>query len=123
MWRPIVVAVSAVVLIAAAAVHVAVIPLEVLFTWSRPAALYVASEPEGAAVKVDGVAVADPAPARIPVRRDRSDHVIEVMHPGFRPERETVRYDKTVALSFVIRLQPDPAASSAAASPASPPAA
>jgi hypothetical protein len=115
MWRPVAVVVSALVLAAAAAVHVAVIPLEVLFTWTRPAALYVTSEPEGASVKVDGVALTDPAPARISVQRDRLDHVIEVTHAGYRPARQTVRYDKSVALSFVIRLEPDPAATPARA--------
>jgi serine/threonine protein kinase len=105
LWRPIVVGILAVLIVAAYAVHVAVIPLEVLASWTRPATLYVASEPDGAVVKVDGVALPDPAPTKTAIKRDRFDHVIEVSAPGYRPVREIVRYDREVVLSFVLRMQ------------------
>jgi hypothetical protein len=104
-WRPVVVAVAAVLIFAASAIHLLVLPLDVLFTWNRPAGLFIASEPEGASIKVDGVALADPAPTRISVRRDRLEHTIEVASPGYRAAREIVRYDQSVVLSFVLRLQ------------------
>jgi hypothetical protein len=110
LWRPVVVAVAAALLVAAFVVHAAVIPLEVLFTWGRPVALYVATEPEGAAVTVDGLPLGEPAPTKIEVRRDRADHVVEASLPGHRPAREVVRYDRSWVLSFVLRLQPDPTA-------------
>ena len=110
LWRPIVVGILAVLIVAAYAVHVAVIPLEVLASWTRPATLYVASEPDGASVKVDGVALPDPAPTKTAVKRDRIDHLIEVSAPGYRPVREMVRYDREVVLSFVLRMQKETAA-------------
>jgi hypothetical protein len=79
----------------------------VLFTWNSPVPLYVASDPEGAAVKVDGIPLADPAPTKTEVRRDRREHVLELAYPGHRPTREIVRYDRSVVLSFVLRLQKD----------------
>jgi serine/threonine-protein kinase len=113
MWRLVVVAVAAGLILVAGAVHLTVIPLEVLFTWNTPVPLYVASDPEGAAVKVDGVPLADPAPTKTEVRRDRREHVLELAYPGHRPTREIVRYDRSVVLSFVLRLQKNDGAAAA----------
>jgi len=107
-WRPVVVAVAAVLILVAFAVHLAVVPLEVLFTWQSPADVFVTSEPEGALVKLDGVALADRAPLRASVRRDRVDHVLEVSYPGYRTSTEIIRYDRSVVLSLLIRLQKEP---------------
>jgi hypothetical protein len=109
VWRPVVVAIAAVLIVAAFAVHLAVIPLEVLFTWQSPADVFVTSEPEGALVKLDGVPLADRAPLRASVHRDRVDHVLELSYPGYRTSTEIVRYDRSVVLSLVIRLQAEPA--------------
>jgi serine/threonine protein kinase len=105
LWRPVAVTLAAVVVLAACAVHVAFIPLEVLFSWRKPAALYVQSEPPGGTAKLDGVPLGDPTPTKVPIKRDRLDHVLEVALPGFRSARQIVRYDRSVALSFVIPLQ------------------
>ena len=48
---------------------------------------------------------AEPAPTKTEVVRDRRDHVLELEYPGHRPTREVVRYDRSVVLSFVLRLQ------------------
>jgi hypothetical protein len=86
-------------------IHVGVVPLEVLVSWKKPAQLYVASEPEGGVAKLDGVRLIDLTPSKIQVKRDRLDHLIEVEYPGYRPARENVRFDRSVALSFVLTLE------------------
>jgi hypothetical protein len=117
MWRPVVVGIAAVLILAAFVVHLAVVPLEVLFTWQSPTDVFVTSEPEGALVRLDGVALADRAPLRASVHRDRVDHVLEVSYPGYRTSTETIRYDQSVVLSLVVRLQPEPALRTAAPGP------
>jgi hypothetical protein len=95
---------------AAAGVHFYLIPLDVLITWREPARLSIASDPGGATVLLDGVPLARPTPTTISVHRDRSEHVIDANLPGYRPARETVRYDRAVGLAFTLRLDKDPAA-------------
>jgi hypothetical protein len=93
---------------AAAGVHFYLIPLDVLVTWREPAGLSIASDPDGAALLLDGVPLARPAPTTVSVRRDRAEHVIDAKLPGYRPARETVRYDRSVGLAFLLRLEKDP---------------
>jgi hypothetical protein len=86
------------------------IPLDVLVTWREPARLSITSDPTGATVRLDGLPLTRPAPVTVPVRRDRAEHVIDADIPGYRPARETVRYDRSVGLAFMLRLEKDPAA-------------
>ena len=95
---------------AAAAVNFYLIPLEVLIAWRNPASLSIATDPSGASLRLDGVPLDRTAPITVSVRRDRTDHVIEATRPGYQPAREVVRYDKAVGLSFLLRLEKDPAA-------------
>jgi serine/threonine-protein kinase len=104
-WRPLAVAVLAVLLLVAGAVHLVVVPLEVLVVWRKPATISIASEPPGAAVTLDGASIGAPTPTQTTIRRDRFDHVLEVSAPGYRPGRQTIRYDGAVALSFNVRLE------------------
>jgi hypothetical protein len=90
---------------AAAIVHFYFVPLDVLITWRKQASLAVASDPSGAKVRLDGVEMGGTTPLAIPVWRDRSDHVVEVSQPGYRDARETIRLDKTVSPSFLLRQQ------------------
>jgi hypothetical protein len=94
----------------AAAVHHWVVPIDVLLVWRNPAALTVATDPDGASLRLDGADLAGTSPTTVTVRRDLVEHVIEVSRPGYRPARAVVRYDKTVALSFLLPLQKDPTA-------------
>jgi serine/threonine-protein kinase len=112
-WRLVLLGVATLLLAAATAVHLAIVPLDVLYRWGAPAVLYVASEPEGAVVKLDGVSLPDVTPTRVPVKRDRFAHVLEVGRPGFHSAHELVRYDRSVTLSEVLTLQPDESAPSA----------
>ena len=107
LWRWVAVGAAGLLVLVAFIVHIGVVPLEVLVSWKKPAQLYVASEPEGGIAKLDGVRLIDPTPSKIPVTRDRQDHVIEVEYPGYRPARATVRFDRSVALSFVLTLEKD----------------
>jgi hypothetical protein len=130
-WRTVVVTAAAVLLVAAAGIHFAYLPLDVLFVWRKPATLVISSEPAGATGKLDGVALEGPTPASVSVRRDRSDHVLQLSAPGFKPARQVVRYDGAVALATTVRLEkeiaptfeplpaaaPPPAAAPVAASP------
>jgi tRNA A-37 threonylcarbamoyl transferase component Bud32 len=104
-WRPLALALVAVLLLVAGGVHLFVVPLEVLAVWSKPATLAVATEPAGAIVKLDGAALAAPSPTQATVRRDRFDHLLEIAAPGYRPARQTIRYDGAVALSATVRLE------------------
>jgi hypothetical protein len=92
----------------AAAVHQWVVPLDVLLVWRNPAGLSLATDPPGAALRLDGVTLPGASPTTVTVRRDLLEHVVEATLPGYRPARAVVRYDKTVALSFVMPLQPAP---------------
>jgi hypothetical protein len=105
LWRWVAVGAAGFLVLVAFIVHVGVVPLEVLVSWKKPAQLYVASEPEGGVATLDGVRLIDTTPSKIPVARDRQDHVLEVEYPGYKPARETVRFDRSVALSFVLTLE------------------
>jgi serine/threonine-protein kinase len=117
-WRAVVVVAAALVLGFAFAVHAAVVPLDVLVTWDRPATLLVASEPDGATLKLDGVALPAGSPARVSVHRDRINHVLEASRPGYRSTREVIRYDRSLVLSETIRLEKQAAAPALELSPA-----
>jgi hypothetical protein len=127
-WRTVVVTALAVLLLAAGVLHFGYAPLDVLLVWRKPATLVVTSEPAGATGKLDGVAFEGVTPARVSVRRDRSDHVLQLWAPGYHPARQVVRYDGTVSLAVAVRLEkenkptfePLPAAEPAPA-PAPPP--
>jgi serine/threonine protein kinase len=92
----------------AAAVHHWVVPLDVLLVWRNPAGLSIATVPNGASVRLDGVTLPGSSPTTVSIRRDLLDHVIEATLPGFHPARAIVRYDKTLALSFLMPLQAAP---------------
>ena len=92
----------------AAAVHQWVVPLDVLLVWRNPAGLSLATEPSGATLRLDGRLLAGASPTTVTVRRDLLEHVVEATLPGYRPARAIVRYDKTVALSFLMPLQAEP---------------
>ncbi|HEY4393253.1 MAG TPA: protein kinase [Polyangia bacterium] len=102
----------------AAAVHQWVVPLDVLLVWRNPAGLSLATDPPGAALRLDGVTLPGASPTTVTVRRDLLEHVVEATLPGYRPARAVVRYDKTVALSFVMPLQPAPTPPAVQADPA-----
>jgi serine/threonine protein kinase len=121
LWRSVAVGVAAVLVLGALIVHVGIIPLEVLASWKKPAQLYVASEPEGGVAKLDGVRLLDATPTKIPVSRDRQNHVIEIEYPGYRPVRESVRFDRSVALSFMFALEKEGGAEIAPVAPVRPP--
>ncbi|HVU50596.1 MAG TPA: PEGA domain-containing protein, partial [Polyangia bacterium] len=104
-WRPLALALLAVLLLVAGGVHLFVVPLEVLAVWRKPATLAIATEPAGATAKLDGAALAAPTPTEVTVRRDRYDHLLEVAAPGYRPARRTIRYDGAVALATTVRLE------------------
>lgn len=93
-----------------AAVHYFVVPLDVLLAWRNPARLSIATEPEGASLRLNGVALAAPSPTVVSVKRDLADHIIEATLPGYHQARAIARYDRSVSLSFLLRLQKDPAA-------------
>jgi len=101
-------------------VHIWYVPLDVLISWGQPTGLAIGTEPAGAKLRLDGVPLAASAPTTVTVWRDRNEHVIEATRPGYQVARETIRYDKSTSLSFLLRLQPDPSAPPAAAAPAAP---
>jgi len=96
--------------VAAAAVHLFVVPLDVLATWRSPARLSITTQPTGATLKLDGVPLAGTAPMTVSVWRDRAPHVVEASIPGFETTRDNVRYDRSVALSVQMYLPKDKAA-------------
>jgi hypothetical protein len=112
-----------------AAVHYFVVPLDVLLVWRKPAQLSIATEPDGASLRLDSEALAAPSPTIVSVKRDLADHVIEATLPGYRQARAIARYDKALVPSFLLRLQNDPTyvapaaptKAAAAANPSSPP--
>jgi tRNA A-37 threonylcarbamoyl transferase component Bud32 len=104
-WRPLALALLAVLLLVAGGVHLFVVPLEVLAVWRKPATLAIATEPGGAAVRLDGAALPAATPTQAIVRRDRYDHLLEVDAAGYRPARQTIRYDGAVALAATVRLE------------------
>jgi hypothetical protein len=92
------------------AIHHFVVPLDVLLAWRSPARLAIATEPEGASLRLDGMALGAASPVVVQVQRDLADHVIEATRPGFKPARVIMRYDKSVMLSSRLVLQRDPLA-------------
>ena len=96
--------------VAVAAVHLFLVPLDVLLTWRSTARLAIATDPEGASLRLDGMALGAASPVVVQVRRDLGEHLIEATRPGFKPARAIVRYDKTVMLSSRLTLQRDPLA-------------
>jgi hypothetical protein len=107
-WRGFLAVVAVLAIGAAAAVHFAFIPLDVLASWWSPAALSIATDPNGATLSVDGVRLANTTPVTIAVKRDRADHVVEAQLPGFRTARAIMRYDRSLGLSFLLPLEKDP---------------
>jgi hypothetical protein len=107
-WRSVVVAFFAVLLLAALAVHLAFIPLDVLVVWRRPAWLWISSEPPGARVDLDGELLPDSTPMRVQVQRDQREHVVELSQTGWLPARKVVRYDREVTLSHTLPMTADP---------------
>jgi len=95
---------------AGAAVHRFLVPLDVLLSWRSPARLAIATQPEGASLRLDGVPLGALSPTVVQVRRDLVEHLIEATHPGFKPAHATVRYDKSVMLSSRLILERDPRA-------------
>jgi eukaryotic-like serine/threonine-protein kinase len=120
-WRPVVVALAAMLLLAAGAVHLAFVPLDVLVVWRKPIALTVTSEPAGASVKLDGVALPGVSPTQATMRRDRFDHVLQLSAPGYKPARQVIRYDGSVTLSTVVHLEKELATTFEALPPPAPP--
>jgi hypothetical protein len=82
------------------------VPLEVLAVWRQPARLEVESSPSGAEVFIDNRRLSARTPTFIDVQRDTSPHEIEVRMEGFRSERQTISYSRTVRLAVSMRLQP-----------------
>jgi eukaryotic-like serine/threonine-protein kinase len=107
-WRLTLVVVLLLLAGAGAAVHRFVVPLDVLLAWRTPARLAIATEPEGAALRLDGVALGAASPIVVQVHRDLLEHVIEATHPGFKSARAIIRYDKSVMLSSRLVLERDP---------------
>lgn len=107
LWPPVAVSVAAVLVLAASVVHIAFVPLDVLFVWRQPAELAVTSEPEGAEVTLDGVIAKPRTPLKQPIKRDRYDHVLDLALAGYLPVREIIRTDRSVELSRAIVLQKD----------------
>ncbi|HLK91710.1 MAG TPA: protein kinase [Polyangia bacterium] len=105
-----------------AAVHHWLVPLDVLLVWRDPAGLSIATDPSGATLRLDGATLPGTSPTTVTVHRDLLEHVVEASLSGYRPARATVRYDKSVALSFLMPLQAAPAPPPPAAVPAPPPA-
>ncbi|HVR03879.1 MAG TPA: protein kinase [Polyangia bacterium] len=106
-WRPIVVALAATLLLVAGAVHLAVVPLDVLVVWRKPATLAIMTVPQGAMAELDGTMLPGRTPTQTTVRRDRFNHVLELSAPGHRTVRQTLRYDGAVSLSVSARLEKD----------------
>ncbi len=82
-------------------------PLDVLVAWSKPARLFIATEPSGATLRLDGKPLDETSPAAIEVPRDRREHTVEAAKGGFQPARQTVRYDRAVRLTVHLALEPD----------------
>ncbi|HEY4188128.1 MAG TPA: serine/threonine-protein kinase [Polyangia bacterium] len=102
---PLVVGLLVVIAAAAAVVHVKVMPLGLLAVWTKPAALQVSSEPAGADITLDGRPVLGQTPTRVQVKRDRAEHVVEASKTGFKPARQTIRFDRTTDLSASLTLE------------------
>ena len=102
---PVVLTLLAVLIVAAALVHVKVMPLNVLILWTKPAPLSVTSEPAGADVTLDGRPVIGETPTRTSVKRDRADHVLQVSKTGYKSASKTIRLDRTPEVSASLTLE------------------
>jgi len=102
---PVVLTLLAVLIVAAALVHVKVMPLNVAILWTKPAPLSVTSEPAGADVTLDGRPVIGETPTRTTVKRDRADHVLQVSKTGYKSASKTVRFDRTPEVSASLTLE------------------
>jgi serine/threonine-protein kinase len=91
----------------AAAVHFLFVPLDVLVTWRNPARVSIATDPSGATLRLDGATLDSTSPTAISVQRDRADHVLEAARAGYLPAHQTIRFDRSVVLSFRLELQKD----------------
>ena len=107
-WGTILLVLLALVAGGGAAIHHWVVPLDVLLVWRNPARLSIATDPDGASLRLDGVALVDSSPATITVQRDLSEHLVEATRRGYLPARALVRFDKSVGLSFLLPLERDP---------------
>ena len=105
LWPPVLLGFLALLSLAAVAVHFVVMPLDVLASWWTPAELVVISDPPGATILLDGTRLSEPTPAKIPIARDRYDHVLELARPGYRRIHQVVRFDRARSLAFEIPLQ------------------
>jgi hypothetical protein len=85
-------------------VHLFVVPLEVLAVWRTPASLTITSEPAGAEARLDGSPIEGLTPTRATIKRDRFNHVLQLSAPGYRPTRQTVRFDGSVKLAVGVRM-------------------
>jgi len=108
---------------AGAGLHFWFVPLDVLISWRQPTGLAIATDPAGAKLRLDGVPLTASAPTTVTIWRDRGEHVLEATHPGYQAARETIRYDRSASLSFLLRLRPDISAPPPPAAPAPAPAA
>ena len=81
--------------------HFLVLPLPV-------ASLSVSTDPQGAAVLLDGKLVPGTTPMVIPIERDRHSHVIEVRKVGYLSTSYRVRYDTDIQPRVAIPLAPAP---------------
>jgi hypothetical protein len=91
-----------------AAAHRYFAPLPVLAVWWEPARLEIRSQPSAAEVYLDGQRLSASTPTYTDVRRDRTEHMLELRRDGFRVERLLVRYDRTVDLLVDVKLSPAP---------------
>jgi hypothetical protein len=105
LWPPVLLGFLALLSLAGVAVHFVVMPLDVLASWWTPADLVVISDPPGATILLDGTRLSEPTPAKIPIARDRYDHVLELSRPGYRRIHQVVRFDRARSLAFEIPLQ------------------
>jgi hypothetical protein len=91
-----------------AAAHRYFAPLPVLAVWWEPARLEIRSQPSAAEVFLDGQRLSASTPTYTDVRRDRTEHILELRRDGFRVERLLLRYDRTVDLLVDVKLSPAP---------------
>jgi serine/threonine protein kinase len=100
--------------------HYVLVPMNVLAVWGQPARLEVDSAPTGAEVYIDGRRLSARTPTFTEVKRDFDPHVVELRLEGFLPERQELRYSRTVKLAVSVRLVPGGDTQVAPAPPAPP---
>ena len=102
---PIVLGALALLIVAAAIVHVEVMPLPLLVVWTKPATLSIDSQPAGADVILDGRPVIGQTPTRTTVKRDHADHDVAISKAGYKNAHTTVRYDHVGDLTAAVTLE------------------